>query len=202
MTPTSPLGQFLLEARLAMGLARPGQLARLMRPDAAPDKIARLGTRIRDFELKGWGDRQLLNEIVAALGVTPELLAPVIAGEKLFRQQEEEERIRLWTAWADEPVRPYLVVRYMAAMYGHKEVPTELSLRDEMEAWASSIAKKTHYKTCLVLNNRISIYFNEDGSFSQVMVATPHDKRPNHPYVQIGNKRVLFGVGEASEVDG
>jgi hypothetical protein len=37
-------------------------------------------------------------------------------------------------AWADEPVRPYLVVRLMPAVYCHREAPPEVVTLDEAEA--------------------------------------------------------------------
>src|ERR1700736_188782 len=112
-----PLGKFLKEKRLARGLDRPGMLARLIHPDATLDRISRLGGRIRAFEEEGIGDGELLDQIVAQLDIPAGEFESVLDAELRFRESQESERRKEWEAWADEPVRPYLVIRLIPSVF-------------------------------------------------------------------------------------
>ena len=59
-------------------------------------------------------------------------------------QEEAERQLELdrlaWEAWADEPIEPFLTIRYIPAVYGVREVPKAFCTpRDTAEniAWAS-----------------------------------------------------------------
>jgi len=191
-----PLGKFLKEKRLARGLDRAGQLARRMRPDGTLDSISRLGGRIRAFEEEGVGDRELLDQMVAVLGIPAEETAPVVADEQRFRETQENERRRAWMAWADEPVRPYLVVRLIPSVYCHRDAPSEVVTLAEAEAWVASVRRLDPIakgcRTCLVFDRRLRVWYNERGEVEHRTVATPDDA--GVPYVQLARKRLLFSA--------
>ena len=72
---------------------------------------------------------------------------------------------------------------------------SELSDLEQLSTWAAFIAREQNHQVRLVFNCRLSVYFNEDGSLSSRKEVSPHDKRPNYPYVQIGKNRLLFDMG-------
>ncbi len=192
----TPLGRFLKKRRLALGLERPGHLARLIRPGAPLDSLSKLGARIRNLEEEGVGDRNLLDGVVAALGVASHDLEAVLTEERRLRQEEAEERRRQWEEWVSEPVRPYLVLRRMPAIYFHRAAPAEVATLEEAQTWASGMARRERAEICLVFDRRLRVWFKASGEESSRSQATPDD--PGVPFTRIGNKRILFAFDEAS----
>jgi hypothetical protein len=87
------LGAFLEAKRVAMGLARPGDLARRMRPAGSKDSISKLGNKIRRLEKEG-GSRNLFDQMVAALEIPTDELQPLIDEERrIIAEKREAERI-------------------------------------------------------------------------------------------------------------
>src|ERR1700730_2592991 len=189
-----PLGKFLKEKRLLRGLDRPGILARLIHPAATLNRISRLGGRIRTFEEEGIGDRELLDQIVAALAIPAEELESVVADELRFRENHESERRKEWEAWADESVRPYLVIRLIPSVFCRREAPPEVVTLAEAETWVASVRRLDPLAgrcgTCLVFDRRLRVWFNARGEVEDRTLATPDDARV--PFVQLAKKRLLF----------
>ena len=96
-----------------------------------------------------------------------------------------------WLRWANEPIRPYLVVRLMAAVYSQAELPDEVRSVEEAERYASEFAKERRLRVCLVLSRRVSVYFAANGSFEYASEAVPGGE-PNQPYTKIGGRRCLM----------
>ena len=74
--------------------------------------IAKGIRRIETFE--GCGDitNDLLVKLAAALEIDEETIGRL-----------SEEDLREWAAWANEPIKPYMVVRLIAAMYSRQLSP-------------------------------------------------------------------------------
>jgi hypothetical protein len=81
------LGPFLEAMRVTKGLARPGDLARRMRPAGSQDSISKLGNKVRRLEKEGVGSRSLFDRMVAALEIPPDEV-----------EQQVAEQLRVWKA--------------------------------------------------------------------------------------------------------
>ena len=101
-----------------------------------------------------------------------------------------QEDLREWAAWANEPIRPYLVARAMAAIYCPVQLPDEIQSVEQAQDYASQFARHWRIRVCLVLSRRISIYYQADGSIEEVTEAVPGDE-PNQPYTLIGGRRCM-----------
>ena len=102
-----------------------------------------------------------------------------------------KEDLEDWAKWANEPVKPFLVVRLMPAVYSRAELPDGIGSVEEAERYASEVAKERRMQVCLVLSRRLSVYFDNDGSFSHATEAVPGGG-PNHPYTVIGGQKSLM----------
>jgi hypothetical protein len=170
--------------RLASGL-EPGQLARL----AGCTNVVKNGNRVRQFERTGAISAELLHRLAAALEVDP-------ATVERLAEQDRREFLERWLQWVNEPTRPYLVVRLMAAIYSERPVPAEIITLAEAEAWASAVARREHKRCCLVWCRRLSCWFDHDGTLERRTEATPG--KPNVPWMRIGGKTFTFGADPAS----
>ena len=106
-----------------------------------------------------------------------------------------QEDLDDWLKWANEPVKPYLVVRLMPAIYSQAGLPDEIQSPEAAERYASEFAKERRRQVCLVLSRRLSVYFAEDGSFQYASEAVPGGG-PNQPYAKIGGRRCLVCATE------
>jgi transcriptional regulator with XRE-family HTH domain len=150
----SALSDFLRSARLATGL-RPGELA--LRAGWKDGSIG--GSWIARFERDGdaiASDAQIAR-IAKALGLTPE---EAFAHESAERTQARTE----WNAWVDEPVERSMVIRLLPAVWGGREIPTELTTREEVIAWATELEPWKHALKCLQWSRRHATYIRPDGS--------------------------------------
>ena len=173
------LSRFFQQKRLDRGL-KPGQLARL----AGCMNLQKNGNRIRSFELSGSIGQELFEKIAAALDIDPATIEQLV-------EQDRREFYEAWLAWANEPIKPYLVIRLIAAVYSSRPVPSEITMIEEAEKWAGAVAGEIKKRCCLVWSRRISSWFSEDGTLTQRTEAVPGE--PNVPWIKIGGKTFLFG---------
>ncbi len=135
----SKLSDFFWRTRLAKGL-RFGQLARL----CGCKNISKACRKIQAFEQGGCIQADLLLKLADALEIDRATVAALV-----------EEDLADWYHWANEPVRPYIVLRLMAAIYCPVEIPDEVQSAEEAEAYASALCRGHHMRACLVLSRRI-----------------------------------------------
>jgi hypothetical protein len=185
------LSRYFEQKRLDRGL-KPGQLARL----AGCANVPKNGSRIRSFELSGNIGQELFEKITAALEIDAGTIEQLV-------EQDRKEFFEAWLAWVNEPIKPYLVIRLIAAIYSSRPVPREITTMEEAERWASTVAGEIKKRCCLVWSRKISCWFREDGTLSHRSEAVPGE--PNTPWMQIGGKgpAFLFGddLGSVSMVD-
>lgn len=185
------LSRHFQQKRLDRGL-KPGQLARL----AGCMNVQKNGGRIRSFELSGDIGQELFEKIAAVLEID------AVAVERLV-EQDRREFYQAWLEWVNEPIKPYLVIRLMAAIYSSRAVPPEIATREEAEKWAGAVAGEIKKRCCLVWSRRISCWFGEDGRLTNRTRARPGE--PNTPWIKIGGRgpAFVFGddLGTASKVD-
>jgi|694.fasta_scaffold13164_11 hypothetical protein len=176
MTSTH-LSRHFEQLRLERGL-RPGQLAVL----AGCSNPSKNGGRIRQFETTGKISRELLTKLIVALEVDRAVVVRLIETD----QREYHER---WLAWVNTPIRPYFVVRIMAAIYNEMALPRGLT-QEEAETHTSNFAKKHSLMCCLVWSRRLSVWFDRDGVVYDRTEAVPG--KINTPYSWFGNKSFIF----------
>ena len=136
--------------------------------------------RLQKFETTGDIDARVFVKLAEVLGIDQATVNGLL-------QQDLED----WLKWANEPVRPCLVVRIMAAVYSRAELPDEIRSVEEAERYASEFAMEHRLRVCLVLSRRVSVYFADDGSFQYASEAVPGGE-PNQPHVKFGGKRCLM----------
>ena len=170
----SHLGSHFRETRIAKGLSL-GQLARRV----GYKNINKGCRRIATFERTGQVTAELLRKMTFTLGIGSEVI------EELLDEDQREYR-----RWLSEPVKPYVVIRLLAAFYSWVELPEAVESLEEAERFAAGLAKKHRLRTCLVWSRRISIYFTADGSVEGIMEASPG------PVMKIGGRKCLLGMDE------
>ncbi len=173
----SHLGDFFRQRRIERKLTF-GQLARMI----GYQNLSRGSNRIQAFEAGGKVSPDLLNKLSEALAVSPDDVRRLAA-----------EDYRDWLDWANEPVRPHLVLRWMSCVYQRIELPDDALEPEEAEAYASQVAKEKGLMVCLVMSRRLSVYFNSKGIAYDRKEATP--EVPCEPYLVIGNKRYQLDFG-------
>jgi transcriptional regulator with XRE-family HTH domain len=170
----SNLGSLFRQRRDERGLTT-AQLARLL----GYRNVTKGCNRIGRFEDGGKVAPDLLAGLSEALEVTPDEIRRSLDGD-----------YKEWLAWADEPVRPYVVLRYMACVYSRVELPDDALSPEAAEVFASQLARERKLMVCLVVSRRLSIRFDSTGKEYQRLDATPD--LPCEPYAIIGGRRVQF----------
>jgi transcriptional regulator with XRE-family HTH domain len=170
----SHLGDFFRNRRVARKLAL-SQIARLL----GYKNLSRGCNKIKAFEAGGKAHPDLLGKLAKVLEVGPEEV-----------RQRVAEDYRDWLAWANEPIRPYVVVRILACIYQRVELPDEALSPVAAEAFAADLARDREFKVCLVLSRRVSVWFDDTGKESGRQEAT--SDLPCEPFAVIGGRRVQF----------
>lgn len=158
--------QFLREQR---GL-RPGQLA----VQLSACNPAKVGSLIRGFELGEPLSDHWLQALIAFLQPDADDLRRCLALDQAEAQRQQELDRQAWEAWADEPIEPFLTIRYMPAVYGVREVPKAFCTprdtaednawaRDRAEEWAANELGRFRAKGFLSWNRRQRTWFDEGG---------------------------------------
>jgi len=155
-----------------------GQVAHLL----GYTNLSKGANRIQRFEVGGKIAPDLLTKLSEVLEIGPDEI-----------RQRINEDYRDWLAWADEPVRPYIVVRLMACVYQRVQLPDEALTEEAAGAFASKVAKEKNMRAWLVLSRRVSVGFDASGEERGRMEATP--EMPCEPFMMIGGRRVQFDFG-------
>lgn len=176
------LSTYFKAQRLRKGL-RYGQLARL----AGYRSLVGCANKLIQFEERGSIHWELLQKIATVLEIDETTI------EQLIEQDFQEFQER-WNKWADEPIRPHLVIRVIPGFFCTSQIPDEVigGDREGLEQYASDQARTLKKKVFLVLSRRITIHFDEAGANQGEVNATPGE--PAGPYMQLqgSNKRFLF----------
>jgi hypothetical protein len=76
--------------------------------------LVKASSRIQKFEAGGKVSPDLLAGLSSTLEVTPDEIRKSLT-----------EDYRSWMAWANEPIRPYAVLRFMSCVYQRVELPDD-----------------------------------------------------------------------------
>ena len=98
---------------------KPGQLAARL----GASNVSKVGSLIRGFELGEPLSDYWLQTLLSYLQPEPADLRRCLALDQAEADQQLELDRTAWEAWADEPIEPFLTIRYMPAVYGMREVP-------------------------------------------------------------------------------
>ncbi len=172
------LGDFLRAERLKRGLSL-GQLARL----AGYKNLSKGARRILALERTSMAKPDLLVNVAEALNLDWAIV-------EQLAEEDYQERLRVWEAWANEPVPMCLVVRLIAAVYVRKALPEEVTTPGQAETWACEFARQHHCRVCLVVSRRISVWIYAQGEIESRTEATP--SQPNVPFLEVRGRRFLF----------
>jgi hypothetical protein len=126
--------------------------------------VSRVGGLIRSFELGEPLCEYWLEKLIAGLHPDPaELQRCLELDQAEVDQQREQDRVA-WEAWADEPIDPYLWIRYLPAVYGVREVPKAFcNSREQAEGWAAGELKRFGAKGHLHWSRRDRTCYNQFG---------------------------------------
>jgi len=145
--------------------------------------IAKGRNRIDKFETCGEIHAELFENLATALDISNDDIRRQVAADK-----------KEWEQWADEPVEPYLIVRWMAALYSPRSIPAELqSDREAMKRFASDFARDNRrFRVCLVLCRRFRVWFDRDGSKECETEDT--FEQSFQPYMRLGGRKFLLKI--------
>jgi hypothetical protein len=168
----SKLSEHFYKARLNKGLTL-GQVTRLV----GYRNVSKGANRINAFERGGSIHRDLRTKLADVLGIDH------LTVERLM-DEDRRQFFATWNAWANEPIRPYLIIRLMPAVYCAQDLPAEIESAEAAEEYAVNVARSRHLRCCLVLSRRISVWIEANGSISGVSEAVPGE--PNTPVMWVG----------------
>ena len=149
---------------------KPGQLAARL----VASNLSKVGSMIRAFELGDPISDHWLEKLIAELQPDPaELRRCLELDQAEGLEQLERERVA-WEAWADEPIDPYLSIRYSpGAGLVHKVprafcTPRETAedrewARQRAENWAADQLKRCRHKGTLTWSRRERTKYDECG---------------------------------------
>jgi hypothetical protein len=89
-----------------------------------------------------------------------------------FIMKDEEERLREFETWVNTPINWYLIIRWMPAVYGERNIPGYIKTEDEAIEYAKSYARKKNLMLWLVLSRKENIHIDRDGTIKSRNVET------------------------------
>ena len=199
------VSRLLQTLRLQRGL-KPGELAARL----GASNVSKIGSLIRGFELGEPLSDYWLQTLLSYLQPEPADLRRCLA----LDQAEADQRLELdrtaWEAWADEPIEPFLTIRYMPAVYGVREVPAAFCTprvsaednawaRARTEEWASAELKRFHAKGFLNWSRRERTWFDEGGQNPRQQTVT-FDDRNTGAYMQLRGSQQRFLLNHSGDL--
>lgn len=170
--------EYFRKARLDAKLTT-GKLAAL----AGYKNISKCANAIQGFESSGSIDLEHLNRLATALHLDPAEIGRLSALDK-------KRYLDDWNKWADEPVRPIVILRLMAAIYNPINIPDTVKTLADAEAFARETAVRHRMQVALVWSRRLTVSYNADGTEWNRRIAQPGVI--NVPYIQIGGRKFLY----------
>jgi len=175
------LSRYFRQRRKALGL-RFGDVARRMGYKSLPGAC----NKLVQFEQEGDIPLDLFRKLAAVLEIDEATI-------RQLAEQDRREHLEQWTNWANEPVKPTVILRLMPAAYWSHKIPEHLKTTEELEAFTQALTKEKHMKGWLVLSRRIAVYFDENGNKKCVQEAAPGEHLG--PYMQVRGSRRKFIFG-------
>jgi hypothetical protein len=188
---------------------RPAQLAARL----GASNLAKVGSLIRGFELGEPISDHWLEKLIAELRPDPaELHRCLELDQADALEQLERERVA-WEAWADEPINPYLSIRYSPGAGHVRQVPKAFWTprdtaedrewaRQRAEDWAAGELKLCPHKGILTWSRRERTFFDERG-LNPRRCSVTFDGCTTGVWMQVGSRqqRFLQGCGREYSFD-
>ncbi len=131
---SSHLSRYLSALRQQRGL-RPAQLAARL----GASNVSKVGSLIRSFELGEPLRDHWLQKLIGELQPDPVELRRCVELDQAEDERRMEEARLAWETRANEPINPFLSVRFMPGIGRAIPVPTcHLESREDAEAWAGA----------------------------------------------------------------
>ena len=202
---SSHLSRYLAALRQQRGL-KPGQLAARL----GASNVSKVGSLIRCFELGEPICDHWLERLIAGLQPDPaELRRCLELDQAEALEQLERERIA-WEAWADEPIEPFLTIRYIPGVYGVREVPKAFCTpresaedrewaRKRAEDWAAAELRRFRAKGFLNWSRRERTWFDQYGVNPDRRQVT-FESRTTGAWMQVSGSQQRFLLGSGGEL--
>lgn len=191
----SHLGRLLESLRLQRKL-RPGQLAARL----GTGNVSRLGSLIRTFELGEPITEHWLNKLIEELQPDLAELRRCLELDQAEAEWQLEQDRLAWEDWADQPIDPYLTVRYMPAAYGARAVPKAFcNSRDQAEGWSSRELSRFRAKGFLTWSRRERTWYDQHGVNPRRTPIT-FTQQPTGAWMQLHGSTQKFLLGPAGEI--
>jgi hypothetical protein len=182
---------------------RPAQLAARL----GASNLSKTGSLIRAFELGEPISDHWLEKLIAELQPDPaELRRCLQLDQAEALEQLERERIA-WESWADEPIDPYLSVRYSPGAGLVRNVPRAFCTpretaedqrwaRQRAEDWAADELRRCPHKGILTWSRRERTWFDEFG-LNRRRGFVEFEGRSTCAFMQLSasQQRLLLGSG-------
>ena len=112
--------------------------------------------RVIDLEREGIYHPEVLEKIIDALELDQEYIEQLIEEDKEQQRQEFEE-------WVNTPIKWHLIIRWMPAVYGEREIPGYIKSEEEAIDYAREVAREYKSMVWLVLSRKENIHIYPDG---------------------------------------
>ena len=175
------VSRYLESLRINQDL-KPSQLAFSI----GASNISKIGSLIRQFELTGEISNYWFQKLINSLNPEKDELQRCIKLDKNVQLTE-------FNKWANQSIDPYLVIRYISALYVTKEVPTVFKIsRKEAEEWCSKELRSYGAKGYLNWT-RIDQTFFERGGLNPSRFKASFEEPPSSSWMKVsGSKKFIF----------
>ena len=201
----SHLSRHLQFLRLHLGL-KPGQMAARL----GASYVSKVGSLIRAFELGESLSDHWLQRLVAVLQPNPDDLRRCLEWDQIEAAEQLERDRMAWEDWADEPIEPFLTIRYMPAVYGVREVPRAFCTprekaednawaRTRAEEWATAELKRFRAKGFLSWTRRELTWFDNRG-LNPCRRALTFDDRQIGAWMQVSGSQRKFLLSSSGDL--
>ena len=202
---SSHVSRLLQSLRLERGL-KPGQLAARL----GASNISKVGSLIRAFELGEPLSDHWLKKLISYLQPDPAALRCCLASDQTQADKQLEHDREVWETWADQPIQPFLTIRYMPAVYGVREVPQAFCTpretaednvwaRARAEEWAADELKRFRAKGFLNWSRRERTWYDECGLNPRQRTVTFEDRHTG-AYMQITGSQQKFLLSDSGDL--
>lgn len=192
---SSHLSRYLTALRQQRGL-KPGQLAAAL----GASNVSKVGSLIRAFELGESLSDHWLQKLVAELKPDPIELRRCLSLDQVYAEQQLEQERIAWEAWADEPIEPFLSIRYSPGAGLLRKVPRAFcNSREQAEGWAADELKRCPYNGILTWTRREHTCFDQRGANPDRRQVT-FEGRTAGVWMQVSESQQKFLIGSGGEL--
>ena len=191
---SSHLSRHLAALRQQRDLS-PSQLAARL----GASNLSKVGSLIRAFELGDPISDHWLQKLVAELQPAPIELRHCLELDQAVAAEEHERARLVWEAWADEPIEPFLSVRYSPGAGLVRELPRAFcNSREQAEDWAADQLKRCTYKGILTWTRRERTWYDQRGVNPDRRQVT-FEGRTSGAWMQLSGSQQKFLLGSSGE---